>query len=170
MNDNSGHGHVWERPDGVKARCGGPGICTKCSRDLAAVTKGQTYVTKPEPKVIGFFERVIRAFPEHVDQESMFWTIRDGVIQIWVDCSDTFAWGCADTEELTPDNIGDYEEAVKFVKGLTTPDDPNPLGHDEFCASTLFCARIRKQTPMPQFMTLIKSKKLVQALENCSMS
>lgn len=30
---NTGHGHVWERPDGVKARCGGPGLCKLCSKD-----------------------------------------------------------------------------------------------------------------------------------------
>ena len=30
---NTGHGHVWERPDGVKMRCGGPGICAVCSQD-----------------------------------------------------------------------------------------------------------------------------------------
>lgn len=30
---NTGHGHVWQRPDGVKARCGGPGLCKECSRD-----------------------------------------------------------------------------------------------------------------------------------------
>ena len=33
MNDNTGHGHVWERPDGVKARCGGPGLCHECDLD-----------------------------------------------------------------------------------------------------------------------------------------
>lgn len=27
---NTGHGHLWERPDGVKARCGGPYLCTEC--------------------------------------------------------------------------------------------------------------------------------------------
>lgn len=32
---NTGHGHVWPRPDGVKARCGGPGMCTQCSHDQA---------------------------------------------------------------------------------------------------------------------------------------
>lgn len=30
---NTGHGHVFSRPDGVRARCGGPGICAECSRD-----------------------------------------------------------------------------------------------------------------------------------------
>lgn len=33
---NSGHGHVWERPDGLKAKCDGPGFCAQCSRDQAA--------------------------------------------------------------------------------------------------------------------------------------
>lgn len=32
---NSGHGHVFKRPDGMKARCGGPGFCDECSRDAA---------------------------------------------------------------------------------------------------------------------------------------
>ena len=27
---NYGHGHVWDRPDGMKQRCGGPGICGEC--------------------------------------------------------------------------------------------------------------------------------------------
>lgn len=30
-----GHGWVYTRLDGVKARCGGPGICSECSRDKA---------------------------------------------------------------------------------------------------------------------------------------
>lgn len=34
---NQGHGHVTPRPDGVKARCGGPAICKVCQAELAAV-------------------------------------------------------------------------------------------------------------------------------------
>lgn len=30
-----GHGHVIPRPDGVKARCGGPAICRKCQLEKA---------------------------------------------------------------------------------------------------------------------------------------
>lgn len=32
---NTGHGHVWRRPDGYLARCGGPAICQVCARDHA---------------------------------------------------------------------------------------------------------------------------------------
>ena len=31
---NSGHGHVYLRPDGVKVRCGGPTICPECAKDF----------------------------------------------------------------------------------------------------------------------------------------
>lgn len=32
---NEGHGHVYKRPDGVRARCGGPAMCSECAHDLA---------------------------------------------------------------------------------------------------------------------------------------
>lgn len=32
----SDHGHVFPRPDGVKARCGGPALCAECKQDLVA--------------------------------------------------------------------------------------------------------------------------------------
>lgn len=32
---NTGHGHVRPRPDGLVARCGGPGMCSPCSIELA---------------------------------------------------------------------------------------------------------------------------------------
>ena len=41
MNQNTGHGHVFPRPDGVRARCGGPGMCAECSRDLARQHAGE---------------------------------------------------------------------------------------------------------------------------------
>ncbi len=33
---NSGHGHVWDGPDGMKARCGGYGLCSACRSDYEA--------------------------------------------------------------------------------------------------------------------------------------
>lgn len=35
---NVGHGHVFPRPDGVRAKCGGPVICAECAADLARQT------------------------------------------------------------------------------------------------------------------------------------
>lgn len=37
MNENTGHGHVRPRPDGVKARCGGPAICSVCRAEKGAL-------------------------------------------------------------------------------------------------------------------------------------
>lgn len=36
---NSGHGHAWPRPDGVKARCGGTVMCRECAADVAMVDR-----------------------------------------------------------------------------------------------------------------------------------
>lgn len=38
-NQNTGHGHVWPRPDGMKAKCGGPALCPMCKRDAAGMMK-----------------------------------------------------------------------------------------------------------------------------------
>jgi hypothetical protein len=32
---NTGHGHVRPRPDGIRARCGGPAMCCECAREQA---------------------------------------------------------------------------------------------------------------------------------------
>jgi hypothetical protein len=41
-----GHGWVHPRPDGAKARCGGPGLCGDCAREAA----GKAPVPQPEPR------------------------------------------------------------------------------------------------------------------------
>lgn len=38
---NTGHGHVWERPDGMKARCGGVGLCKICQADKSMLSASQ---------------------------------------------------------------------------------------------------------------------------------
>lgn len=34
---NQGHGHVVPRADGARARCGGPGLCSVCAQEKAAL-------------------------------------------------------------------------------------------------------------------------------------
>lgn len=40
-NSNTGHGHVFPRPDGMRARCGGPGICKACALDAQRKVTGE---------------------------------------------------------------------------------------------------------------------------------
>ena len=44
---NTGHGHVWKRPDGNTARCGGPEFCDECYDDALMWGDGS-----PEPQGI----------------------------------------------------------------------------------------------------------------------
>lgn len=37
---NTGHGHVRPRPDGARARCGGPPMCKTCRAEQVALTRG----------------------------------------------------------------------------------------------------------------------------------
>lgn len=46
---NSGHGHAWPRPDGIKARCGGVGLCKICSADALLVKVSISEPAQPEP-------------------------------------------------------------------------------------------------------------------------
>jgi hypothetical protein len=47
---NTGHGHVWPRPDGIKARCGGPPFCTVCITDLIALRHATTSQSRANPE------------------------------------------------------------------------------------------------------------------------
>lgn len=44
---NTGHGHAWARPDGVKMRCGGPGLCQQCGTDAAVVAMTRASLETP---------------------------------------------------------------------------------------------------------------------------
>ncbi|HEJ5260389.1 TPA: hypothetical protein SL699_001191 [Pseudomonas aeruginosa] len=43
---NVGHGHVFPRADGVKMRCGGPGLCSECSADAS---RARAALAQPSP-------------------------------------------------------------------------------------------------------------------------
>lgn len=50
---NEGHGHVRPRPDGVRARCGGPGICSACSHEQWAIGGSEAVIVPQAPGVSG---------------------------------------------------------------------------------------------------------------------
>ncbi|WP_176492033.1 hypothetical protein [Pseudomonas aeruginosa] len=43
---NVGHGHVFPRADGVKMRCGGPGLCSECTADAS---RARSALAQPSP-------------------------------------------------------------------------------------------------------------------------
>ena len=40
-----GHGHVTPRPDGARARCGGPGICAACAKEKSQLDASKALVS-----------------------------------------------------------------------------------------------------------------------------
>lgn len=79
-----GHGHVKPRPDGAKARCGGPALCTKCQAEKAAqyaeemkstkkleIVMAQGYVVKPGDRLVVVMEEHITANDMHELLEHM---------------------------------------------------------------------------------------------------
>ena len=43
---NQGHGHVWARPDGSRARCGGQRMCPECALDAVDLAAARQAVTE----------------------------------------------------------------------------------------------------------------------------
>ena len=54
---NCGHGWVYPNSSGVKARCGGPALCSKCAADLA---DAKSYGTSPYLEILMAFARRCR--------------------------------------------------------------------------------------------------------------
>jgi len=64
---NSGHGHVYPRPDGVRMRCGGPALCPDCARDLAQKEAAEA----PAPLTYEIADDLIQALDGLADQIAM---------------------------------------------------------------------------------------------------
>jgi len=61
-------------------------------------------------------------------------------ITFWVKCSDTFCWGCADAEVLTPETLPILKQAIEDCKRI------DPVFGSVY-ACDLFTARIRQMRP-----------------------
>jgi hypothetical protein len=92
---NTGHGHIWERPDGIKMRCGGPGICKECTQDAKIVAL--TPASSTEGRVEEIARKKLLPCPfcgsRNVDPEGWVSTDRSGPA-----CDD--CCGSANTVEL----------------------------------------------------------------------
>jgi hypothetical protein len=47
---NTGHGHVWRRPDKNTNRCGGIRMCTRCQQDQARWRRVELWIDTHHPE------------------------------------------------------------------------------------------------------------------------
>lgn len=83
-----------------------------------------------------FVERLLKATQDH----DLYWRFDKDVVSFWINCSDVFCWGTADAEEITKDNIGEYEKAIEDC-------DKAKDDYGSIYGGMLFCARIRQERP-----------------------
>lgn len=55
------HGHVTPNPDGSKARCGGPALCSKCAAELAELERSKPQEQGDLPELQAAVLEVFRA-------------------------------------------------------------------------------------------------------------
>lgn len=97
---------------------------------------------------LAFVRRVLAAFDRCDMHSDLWWRTGeryggrqyDDPATFLVDCSDTFWWGTADCEEVTPENVGLLEQTFA---DLRVADGPGATVH----IGDLFAARIRKMRP-----------------------
>lgn len=101
----------------------------------------ETIAVANKPEVtFDFLMQVLRTTAR--DNCNDIWWRTDGEyapVSIFVNCSDLFWWGCADCEELTPDNIDVFEQAFVDVRAAGD--------RDGIYGSNLFCCRVRGMRP-----------------------
>jgi hypothetical protein len=91
---------------------------------------------------LAFVQRVMEIF-WHADVcTELMWYVEDGVLCLSADVSDIFAWGSADSEEITPQTLPVLEEAFRELKALGSP----PWGRAEWLPE-LYAARVRGMRP-----------------------
>lgn len=63
-----GHGHVYPRPDGARARCGGPALCSRCRADAESQADQVAQVAQVDQvDQVGQVDQGARLSIEHAD-------------------------------------------------------------------------------------------------------
>lgn len=102
---------------------------------------------------------VLQLLAKFAEQDALYW-LCDGShapITFFVNCSDKFWWGCADSERVVPENLAHLELALSDIAAI-----------DETAtrwAPMLFCARLRAMRP--QGTAYPKNSKLWTLFDAC---
>lgn len=135
---NVGHGHVFPRPDGVKARCGGPALCHVCAADLARKNIAAEVKADPVPskeEVLASFERIAQDIATQLAVEVN--RLGKENERLREDCrrwENAHKILLADNERLRK-QVGELStHAEKWVKRATTPAHEREAPHCSTCA------------------------------------
>lgn len=115
---------------------------------------------------IDFAIRIFKIFASIDCRDDLWWNIdNDNNFTFSTNCNDVFWWGCADAEDITPENINQLELAINDLKDLDKRKGKDNL--DEiFYAPSLFCARVRKMRPQGAFYGHL-SDELAELFDAC---
>ena len=106
---------------------------------------------------------IIRRLCAIEEIDGINFSCHDGDIHVLVNCSDTFWWGTADNEELTPQNIGEFEKACADLREQCPPGIDGGWVYGDM----LFCCRQRKMRPQNCIVKKLTSAKLTELLNAC---
>lgn len=89
-------------------------------------------------------------------------------VTFFVNCNDLFFWGCADVEEITPENVGELRRAVSDLReSLGVSSMPNPATESDkwkewdkapSWGTELFACRVRKMRPQTPVLNKLRSE------------
>lgn len=89
-----------------------------------------------------FYKEFFRVSNLYQDYDSWFWRVdKEGNVKLLVNCNDFFYWGCADAEEITPENLHMLEQAYKDCEAAVDEK------YNVVYGNALFAARVRKMRP-----------------------
>lgn len=82
-------------------------------------------------------------------------------VTFFIKCSDTFAYACADLEQVTPDNVAELERAIADCVAVD-------IEHGMW-GPALFVARIRRQRPTAAWMRMLaEDHEVARLFEACA--
>ncbi len=90
--------------------------------------------------LIYYVIRLVAELDEGDTEDLMFWPVTAEGVRVSVMCSDVFAWGCADAEPITMENLPMLRKAYED-ESAASPDGV------ALHAGWLFCARVRGMRP-----------------------
>lgn len=98
-----------------------------------------------EHEAYALMVRVLTVYDEADCQGDLYWRVYDGKVKLLATCNDTFYWATSDGEEITTENVGVLEQALRDLKAAQASAATDISA--EIYVGELFAARVRCMRP-----------------------